>query len=128
MAMALWASTRLWLGGAVSACRDGSLIARLIEQVRRCAFCRPLLFCVDGFVAYVSAIQDVFPSGRSNPPYHPGHTKASPVAAEEDSEHRVSSCGIYRATEWHFSVSHCGTDTAWTFSGTSVRNASASYA
>jgi transposase-like protein len=60
MAMALWVSTRLWLGGAVSACRDGNLIASLIEQVRRCALCRPLLFCIDGFVAYVSAIQAVF--------------------------------------------------------------------
>jgi transposase-like protein len=60
MAMALWVSTRLWLGGAVSACRDGNLITRLIEQVRGCALCRPLLFCTDGFVAYVSAIQNVF--------------------------------------------------------------------
>jgi hypothetical protein len=60
MAMALWVSTRLWLGGAVSAFRDGNLIASLIEQVRLCALCRPLLFCIDGFVAYVSAIQNVF--------------------------------------------------------------------
>lgn len=60
MAMALWVSTRLWLGGAVSACRDGNLITRLMEQVRRCALHRPLLFCTDGFLAYVSAIQKVF--------------------------------------------------------------------
>jgi transposase-like protein len=60
MAIALCVPTRLWLGGAVSACRDGSLIIRLIEQVRRCALCRPLLFCIDGFKAYVSAIQNVF--------------------------------------------------------------------
>ncbi len=60
MAMALWVSTRLWLGGAVSACRDGNLITCLIEQIRRCALYCPLLFCTDGFKAYVSAIQTVF--------------------------------------------------------------------
>lgn len=60
LAMALQVSTRLWLGGVVSACRDGNLITHLIEQVRRCALYRPILFCVDGLVAYVSAIQKVF--------------------------------------------------------------------
>jgi len=67
LAMAIAVSTRLWLGGVVSACRDANLIMSLIEQVRCCALylrcCalyRPLLFCVDGFVAYVSAIQKVF--------------------------------------------------------------------
>lgn len=60
LAMALQVPTRLWLGGVVSACRDGQLITRLIEQVRRCALCRPLLFCVDGLAAYVSSIQRVF--------------------------------------------------------------------
>ena len=60
LAMALQVSTRLWLGGVVSAHRDGNLINHLIEQVRRCALYRPLLFCVDGLAAYVSAIQVVF--------------------------------------------------------------------
>jgi len=60
LAMALCIPTRLWLGGVVSAYRDGNLINHLMEQVRRCAFCRPLLFCTDGFKAYVSAIQNVF--------------------------------------------------------------------
>jgi len=60
LAMALQVSTRLWLGGVVSAHRDRKLIAHLIEQVRRCALCRGLLFCVDGFSAYVSVIQKVF--------------------------------------------------------------------
>jgi len=60
LAMALQVSTRLWLGGVVSAHRDGKLITNLIEQVRRCALCRGLLFCVDGFSAYVSSIQKVF--------------------------------------------------------------------
>ena len=74
LAMALCVSTRLWLGGVVSGCRDGKMITHLIEQVRRCALCRPLLFCVDGFAAYVSAIQMVFRTSiftgkRGRPPY-----------------------------------------------------------
>jgi transposase-like protein len=60
LAMALQVSTRLWLGGIVDAHRDGNLISHLIEQVRRCALYLPLLFCVDGYAAYVSAIQKVF--------------------------------------------------------------------
>jgi transposase-like protein len=60
LAMALQVSTRLWLGGVVSAHRDGNLISHIIEQVRGCALYRRLLFCVDGFSAYVSAIQKVF--------------------------------------------------------------------
>ena len=60
LAMALQVSTRLWLGGVVSANRDGELVTSLIERVRRCALCRGLLFCVDGFSAYVSSIQKVF--------------------------------------------------------------------
>jgi len=47
MAIALWVSTRLRLGGMVSVCRDGNLITSLIEQARRCALCRPLLFRID---------------------------------------------------------------------------------
>ncbi len=60
LAMAIQVATRLWLGGVVSAHRNGELITRLIEQVRRCALYRPLLFCVDGFAAYVSSIKKVF--------------------------------------------------------------------
>ena len=60
LAMAIQVPTRLWLGGLVSAHRDGKLITHLIEQVRRCTLYRGLLFCVDGFSAYVSSIQKVF--------------------------------------------------------------------
>jgi len=60
MAMALPVSTRLWLGGVLSAQRDGELITALVHKVKACALCRPLLFCVDGFRAYVGAIQAVF--------------------------------------------------------------------
>ena len=60
LAMAIQVATRLWLGGAVSAHRNGELITCLIERVRRCALCRGLLLCVGGFSAYVSSIQKVF--------------------------------------------------------------------
>ena len=60
LAMALEVKSRLWLGGVVSAHRDGKLITRLIRQVRRCTLYRPLLFCVDGLAAYVSSIEKVF--------------------------------------------------------------------
>ena len=73
LAMAITVSTRLWLGGAVSACRDANLIVSLIEQVRDCALYRPLLFCVDGFIAYVYAINKVFRTsifnGKRGRPY-----------------------------------------------------------
>lgn len=60
MALAIQVQTRLWLGGVLGAARDMDLISTLIQQVRQCALCRALLFCVDGCVAYVGAIQHVF--------------------------------------------------------------------
>jgi transposase-like protein/IS1 family transposase len=60
LAMALQVSTRLWLGGEVSERRDEQLLERLIQRIRGCALCRPLLFCVDGWRTYVPAIQNGF--------------------------------------------------------------------
>ncbi len=60
LAMAVAVPTRLWLGGVVSKCRDGNLITHLMKQVYYCALYRPLLFCVDGLAAYVTAIKKVF--------------------------------------------------------------------
>jgi transposase-like protein len=60
MAMAIEVRTRLWLGGAVSTSRDTVLITNLMQKVRNCALCRPLLFCADGCAAYVRAIRAVF--------------------------------------------------------------------
>jgi transposase-like protein len=60
LAMAMQVGTRLWLGAVVGERRDGALLVRLLRHVRACALCRPLLFCVDGFSAYVSAIRQVF--------------------------------------------------------------------
>ena len=60
LAMAIVVPSRLWVAGAVSRCRDGALIRQLIQQVRQCALYRPVLLCVDGLAAYVSAIRQVF--------------------------------------------------------------------
>jgi len=60
LAMALQVSTRLWLGGEVSERRDEKLLAHVIQRIRACALCRPLLFCVDGWRAYVPTIQNGF--------------------------------------------------------------------
>ncbi len=60
LAMALQVRTRLWLAGVIGVQRDTALITALIQQVRRCALCRPLLFCVDGFRTYVPAIVRTF--------------------------------------------------------------------
>ncbi|MBD3252050.1 DDE-type integrase/transposase/recombinase [Candidatus Uhrbacteria bacterium] len=72
LAMAMQVSTRLWLGGAVSAHRDQHLIRAVIEHVRACALCRPLLFCVDGLSSYLTAIRTVFreplPTGKPGRP------------------------------------------------------------
>ena len=60
MAMAIAVYTRLWLGGVPSTSRDTTLMVTLIQKVRQCALCRPLLFCVDGCQTYVGAIRRVF--------------------------------------------------------------------
>lgn len=60
MALALAVPTRLWLGGEVSAKRDGALITHLIHRVRACAGVTTLLICVDGLASYVTAVRQVF--------------------------------------------------------------------
>jgi transposase-like protein len=60
LAMAVQVATRLWLGAVVSPQRDMALITALVQQIRRCALCRPVLIGVDGWRAYVGAIQTVF--------------------------------------------------------------------
>jgi transposase-like protein len=62
LAMALCVKTRLWLGAEVSQQRDGALIERLIQRVKRCASALggPLLFCMDGLASYPTAIKRVF--------------------------------------------------------------------
>ena len=76
VAMAVQVATRLWLGAVVSTQRDMALITTLVQLIRTCALCRPLLICVDGWRAYVGAIQTVFreaiPNGaRGRPALRP---------------------------------------------------------
>ena len=60
VATALAVSSRLWLGGVVSAQRDGPLIRALLQRVRACGPTRTVLLCVDGLASYVSQARRVF--------------------------------------------------------------------
>jgi hypothetical protein len=60
LAMALMVSTRLWLGGAVSAHRDRSLIERLVALVAGCASFGPLLVVTDGLTTYIDVVRKAF--------------------------------------------------------------------
>jgi hypothetical protein len=62
MALAMMVSTRLWLGGVISARRDKGLLQALVAQIRQIALCRPLLIAVDGLPSYVKAFQQAFRS------------------------------------------------------------------
>jgi hypothetical protein len=57
LAMAIAVPTRLWLGGVVSAPRDGQLIRALATMVGGCALPRPLLVAMDGLAAYQTAFR-----------------------------------------------------------------------
>ncbi len=65
MAMAMMVSTRLWLGGTVSARRDRNLIEGLVAMVAACAKCGPLLFVSDGLVTYIAAVRKAFRTRQS---------------------------------------------------------------
>ncbi len=60
LAMALQVATRLWLGATLGAHRDEALLTALVQKVRACALCRPLLVCVDGWRGYPGVLQKVF--------------------------------------------------------------------
>jgi hypothetical protein len=60
MALVIVVSTRLWLGGAISATRDKTLWTALVAQVVQIALCGPSVWAVDGLVAYVGGIQCAF--------------------------------------------------------------------
>jgi transposase-like protein len=72
LALALAVPSRLWLGGTLSATRDGELIREQVEQVRRCARRPDILVCVDGLQSYVRAFcrafKERFPTGRRGGP------------------------------------------------------------
>ena len=61
MATAMSVFSRLFLWGAIAPQRDTALITRVVEQVRAAAQPgRPILWAIDGFSAWVSAILRVF--------------------------------------------------------------------
>ena len=60
LALALAVPSRLWLGGAISPQRDGTLIRRVVERVRACARRLDILVCVDGLSSYVTAFRRAF--------------------------------------------------------------------
>jgi IS1 family transposase len=61
MAMAIDATSRLWMAGVVSVRRDRALADRLWQHVRRCCQCvRALLVCTDGWGAYPHSIMGAF--------------------------------------------------------------------
>jgi transposase-like protein/IS1 family transposase len=61
MGLALDATSRLWMAGAVSIHRDRELADRLLQQVRACCQgVRALLVCTDGWSAYPHSIVRVF--------------------------------------------------------------------
>lgn len=60
VAMAIAVTSRLWMGGVVSATRDSGMALALAVQVKACALCRPLLICFDGFPGYVRAFRRAF--------------------------------------------------------------------
>jgi transposase-like protein/IS1 family transposase len=60
MAMAVCASTRLWLGGVVQKSRDKHLARALAQKVCACARRGRLLVLTDGWIAYREAFQKAF--------------------------------------------------------------------
>jgi hypothetical protein len=60
LASAVAVPSRLWLGGAVGAARDGALIRALLERVRACGPVRALLLCTDGLASYPAQALRVF--------------------------------------------------------------------
>jgi hypothetical protein len=60
LATALTVTSRLWLGGVVSAQRDRQLIRALLARVRACGPTQRVLLCVDGLSSYISQARHVF--------------------------------------------------------------------
>lgn len=60
LAMAIQVATRLGLGATLSTHRDEALLTALVQKVRACALCRPLLVCVDGWRADPGVLRHIF--------------------------------------------------------------------
>lgn len=72
LALALCATTRLWLGGVVSAHRDKHLARALAQKVKACVRQAALLVVTDGWSAYKDAFVKAFrvpqPTGKRGQP------------------------------------------------------------
>jgi transposase-like protein len=96
MAMAIMVSTRLWLGGAVSAHRDRALIGRLTALVAACAKKGPILFVTDGLTTYIDAVRKAFrtrqpvPKGRPRLVVWPELVIAQMVKVKESAGYAVT--------------------------------------
>ena len=62
MAMALCATSRLWLGGVVSPHRDKSLSRKIAQKVKSCCCFGSVLVVTDGWIAYKEAFVKAFRS------------------------------------------------------------------
>jgi transposase-like protein len=60
--LALMVGTRLWLGVSTDRLRSKDMIVACLQQVARCALCRPLLIAVDGLNMYHTALRKAFRS------------------------------------------------------------------
>ena len=60
LAMSLSVTSRLWLGGAVSATRDRALIRAVLARVAACGPVATLLLCTDGLISYPRQAVRVF--------------------------------------------------------------------
>ena len=60
MAMAMCATTRLWLGGIVSASRNQKMLQKLANRVKSCSMLAPILLITDGFSGYVKVWKRAF--------------------------------------------------------------------
>jgi hypothetical protein len=74
IAMALAVASRLWLGAVVRVQRDGTLAELLARLVRRCMAPGPLVWSVDGWAPYVTAMLRVF-----RDPTHTGQRGRPPL-------------------------------------------------
>jgi transposase-like protein len=89
MAMALQVSTRLWLGGVLSATRDKRLIRTLAALIARCAVLAPLLITVDGLVSYVAALQGACRTPLARPGKRPAWVPWPDLVIGQVVKHRV---------------------------------------
>jgi hypothetical protein len=89
MAMALQVSTRLWLGGVLSATRDKRLIRSVVALIARCAVLAPLLIAVDGLVSYVAARQGACRTPHARPGRRPSWVPWPDLVIGQVVKHRV---------------------------------------